>query len=154
MCAQSIVALYREMRKYFHLKRRKRSSAEKSPPDPPKQNPRVPRGQCLIVHGLNCHRKPVTTLTNQQNSSNILKTHRLGPRVANSLTHLTLWKWSFPRQLCGIFLWNPASISLAHTRAFIFMSTTPEGTTETGRGSPGTQSALSERGERINHTRP
>ncbi len=33
-------------------KRRKRSSAEKSPSDPPPQNPRVPRDQCLIVHGF------------------------------------------------------------------------------------------------------
>ncbi len=33
-------------------KRRKRSSAEKSPSNSTQQNPRVPRNQCLIVHGL------------------------------------------------------------------------------------------------------
>ncbi len=43
---------------------------------------------------------------------------------------------------------------MAPTRAFIFMSTAPEGTTETGRSSNGTGSTHSERRKWINHTRP
>ncbi len=81
-------------------KRRKRSSAEKSPSDPPPQNPRVPRGHRLIVHGLPEARADTGSLETRHDIDElskvikhivppgeviiILKTHRLGPRVANA----------------------------------------------------------------------
>ncbi len=77
-------------------KRRKRSSAEKSPPH---QNPGLPRDQCLIVYGLRETRADTGSLETRQDIDElskvikyivppgkviiILKTHRLCPRVAN-----------------------------------------------------------------------
>ncbi len=80
-------------------KRRTRCSAEKFPFDPPHQNPRVRRDQCLIVHGTRADNgslvhdidelsKVIKHIVPPGEVIVILKTHRLGPRVA--LTHLAL----------------------------------------------------------------
>ncbi len=73
--------------------------AEKFPSDPPQQNPRVLRDQCLIVHGLPETRAATGSLETRHDIDElskvikhivpsgeviiILTTHRLGPRVAN-----------------------------------------------------------------------
>ncbi len=76
-----------------------RSSAEKSPSNPPQQNPRVPWDQCLIVHGLPEARVDNGSLETRHDIDElskvikhnfppgeviiILETHCLGPRVSD-----------------------------------------------------------------------
>ncbi len=128
MCAHSIEVLHRKMRKDFHPKHRKRSSAEQSPSDPPQQNPMVPRPQRILDHW-----KPVTILRNYQKSSNI-SSHLV--KLLSFLKPIVLVIANLPnspRPLKVVLsetairdlLMKSASISVAPTRAFIFMSTTP-----------------------------
>ncbi len=80
-------------------KRRKKNSAEKSSWGQPEQPPRVPRDQCLIIHGLPKTRADTGSLETRHNIDElskvikpivppsavviILKTHCLVPQVAN-----------------------------------------------------------------------